>query len=415
MKALTMNAGPAATGVAPMTYRVTEAATQPATAAATARAGFSLPARPAAFRTTSATISTVTPFTMNTGIRTSQASTMSRPPLPTIPIWGASIDSSEDRAQNARTSANALHESPSISAGVRLHLAEAMGIGVADDQQLVSALQAHLGAASQVAHHAGDGVNVDDGRTMNLPEGGRIQLVAKLLDGLADQRFLRGGDHPRVLAVGLEITHVIHGDDAHRRAVRRVDPAQEAALRGAELAQQSFDRRRRPADALLEARHGRSEPGRIGGLEHVVRGSLLERGEGVLVVGRHEHDMAAAAHLARHLEAGEPRHLDVEEQHVGRMRFDLPQGRDAVARLRDDVKIRPERAEQLRELLAQQRLVLGNDGAWSGQHVGPAAMFACSGRRCQLACCVHRNPKSVSWEPGNSGSPRSGLPADSAF
>src|SRR5712672_3328583 len=309
MKALTMNAGPAATGVAPMTYRVTEAATQPATAAATARAGFSLPARPAAFRTTSATISTVTPFTMNTGIRTSQASTMSRPPLPTIPIWGASIDSSEDRAQNARTSANALHESPSISAGVCLHLAEAMGIGVTDDEQLVPALQAHLGAASQVAHHAGDGVNVDDGRTMNLPEGGRVELVAKLFDGLADQRFLRGGDHPRVLAVGLEITHVVHGDDAHRRTVRRVDPAQKAAPRRAELAQQPFDRRRGPADALLPARHGRGEPGRIGGLEQVVRRALLERGQRVLVVCRHKHDMAAAAQLPRHIEAGEARHL----------------------------------------------------------------------------------------------------------
>src|SRR5437667_1705647 len=140
------------------------------------------------------------------------------------------IDSSEVSAQYANTKANALHEGPSISAGVRLHLAEAMGIGVTDGEQLVPALQAHLGVAAQVAHHAGDGVDVDDGRAMDLPEGGGIELVAKLLDGLADPRFLRSGDHPRVLAVGREITHVVHGDDAHRRAVRRVDPAQETAL-----------------------------------------------------------------------------------------------------------------------------------------------------------------------------------------
>src|SRR5882762_6277191 len=381
MNELTMNAGPSATGVAPMTYRVTEATRQPATAAATARAGFNLPSRPAALRTTSAVISTVTPFTMNTGMRTSQASTMSRPPLSTMPMWGASVDSSAARAQNADTKANALHESPSISAGVCLHLAEAMGIGVADGEQLVPALQANLGAASQVAHHAGDGVNVDDGRTVNLPDGGRIQFITKLLDGLADQRFLRGGDHPRVLAVGLDITHVVHGDDAHRRTVRLVDPAQEAALRRAELAQQPFDRRRGPADALLEARHGRGEPGRIGGLEHVVRGSLLERGERVLVVCRHEHDMAAPADLPRHLETGQPRHLDVEEQHVGRMRFDLAQRRDAVAGLRDDVELRPERAEQLRELLAQQRLVLGNDGTGSGHS----------------PLCSHAGIKASSW------------------
>src|SRR2546422_8328523 len=123
------------------------------------------------------------------------------------------------------------HWSSDVCSSDLLHLAEAMGIGVTDDEQLVPALQAHLGAAAQVAHHAGDGMNVDDGRTVNLPEGGRIELLAKLLDGLADQRFLRGGDHAGVLAVGLEITHVVPGDDAHRRAVRRVDPAQETALR----------------------------------------------------------------------------------------------------------------------------------------------------------------------------------------
>src|SRR5213596_2755685 len=70
---------------------------------------------------------------------------------------------------------------------------------------------------------------------------------------------------------------------------------------------------------------------RAAGLENVVCGSLLERSKSVLVVRRHEDDMAAAAHLPRHLEAGKPGHLDVEEQHVGRMRFDFPQGRDAVA------------------------------------------------------------------------------------
>jgi len=45
-------------------------------------------------------------------------------------------------------------------------------------------------------------------------------------------------------------------------------------------------------------------------------------------------------HLPRYLEAGQPRHLDVEEKDIGCMRFDLPQGRDAVAGLRDDVELR---------------------------------------------------------------------------
>src|SRR2546422_9321770 len=102
--------------------------------------------------------------------------------------------------------------------------------------------------------------------------------------------------------------------------------------------------------------------------------------------------MAAAAHLPGYLETGKPRHLDVEEQHVGRMRFDLAQRGDAVAGLRDDVELRPERAEQLRELLAQQRLVLGNDGTGAGH--SPL---------CSLA-----QAKASSWW-GNSGPPAAGV------
>src|SRR2546426_11123589 len=131
---------------------------------------------------------------------------------------------------------------------------------------------------------------------------------------------------------------------------------------------------------------------------HVVRGPLVKRGKGVLVVGRHEHDMAAAACLPGYFETGKPRHLDVEEQHVGRMCFELAQRRDAVAGLRDDFKLRPERAEQLRELLAQQRLVLGDDGTGSGHS----------------PLCSHAGIKASSWQ-GNSGSPRSGSPADTAL
>src|SRR5205085_8798932 len=112
---------------------------------------------------------------------------------------------------------------------------------------------------------------------------------------------------------------------------------------------------------------------RLHRLQQVVGGALLEGGEGVLVVGGHEDDVAAAVRLLRDLESREPRHVDVEEQDVGGMLLERLEGGDAVSGLGDHREIGPERSEELGELFAQQRLVLGDDGAcgWQG-----AAMIA---------------------------------------
>src|SRR5436190_1313117 len=83
--------------------------------------------------------------------------------------------------------------------------------------------------------------------------------------------------------------------------------------------------------------------------------------------------MAAAARLLGDFEPGQPRHVDVEEQDVRRMLLERLEGGDAVSGLGDHRELGPERSEELGELFAQQRLVLGDDGArgWQG-----AAMIA---------------------------------------
>ena len=53
-------------------------------------------------------------------------------------------------------------------------------------------------------------------------------------------------------------------------------------------------------------------------LQHVVDGLLVEGGDGVLVVGGDEHDMAAPVRRRATSSAGRAGHLDVEKQDVGR-------------------------------------------------------------------------------------------------
>ena len=78
-------------------------------------------------------------------------------------------------------------------------------------------------------------------------------------------------------------------------------------------------------------------------LQHVVDGALLEGGDGVLVVGGHEHDVALAARQPRDLEPGHAGHLDVEEQHVGRMLGERARRLDAVGGLGADRELGPQR------------------------------------------------------------------------
>src|SRR5690606_24003852 len=95
-------------------------------------------------------------------------------------------------------------------------------------------------------------------------------------------------------------------------------------------------------------------------LHDVVDRVQVERGDGVVVVGRDEHDCRSAPELrqnTREVESGQPRHPDVEEHGVDVLALQQAQGRGSVARgehLADPVVL----LEQERELGQRRWLVV---------------------------------------------------------
>ena len=64
---------------------------------------------------------------------------------------------------------------------------------------------------------------------------------------------------------------------------------------------------------------------------------------------------------ARHLETGQPRHLDVEEDQIGLQSLDDVQRLEAIARLTDDLDA-ADLSEQEPQLIARQLLVVHENG-----------------------------------------------------
>ena len=108
------------------------------------------------------------------------------------------------------------------------------------------------------------------------------------------------------------------------------------------------------------------EPRRIDRLQQIVDRVDLERLDRVLIEGRDEDDVrrraAAVEHPARHLEAGQPRHLHVEKHDIGLQPLDRRQRLDAVAGLADDLDA-ADLPEQVAQLVARQLLVVDEHGA----------------------------------------------------
>ena len=136
---------------------------------------------------------------------------------------------------------------------------------------------------------------------------------------------------------------------------------------------------------LLDAVDRHLQPVALGGLQDVVDDALLEGFDRVLVVGRDEHDLAAAPRLgvavdiafvdrqladrARRFDAVHSGHADVEKHQVGPMRLDQRDCLGAVLRFADDVQLGPDLEQARAQLIAQQPLVVGDDG---GRHAAAA-------------------------------------------
>ena len=72
------------------------------------------------------------------------------------------------------------------------------------------------------------------------------------------------------------------------------------------------------------------------------------------------------ADLARDFHTAQQRHMDVEERKVGRMRLDGGECGNAVAGLREYSQLRPQRLQQIRQFVGEQRLILREDRSGSG-------------------------------------------------
>ena len=104
------------------------------------------------------------------------------------------------------------------------------------------------------------------------------------------------------------------------------------------------------------------EPCGLDRFQQVVDGADLERFDRVLIERGDEHDVALHAafqQLARHLEPGQPRHLDIEEDHVRRQRFRQRDRLEPVGRLVDNLDV-VELPELKRQLAAGRLLVVGD-------------------------------------------------------
>ena len=89
-------------------------------------------------------------------------------------------------------------------------------------------------------------------------------------------------------------------------------------------------------------------------------------------MGRDEHDarwvqgLAALCQRVGDLQAVQARHVDVQESHVRTQRNDLPQGFDTICDLGHDVQVGPGHLKMFAQDLAQQRLVIGDQGSRHG-------------------------------------------------
>src|SRR5258708_3964556 len=256
---------------------------------------------------------------------------------------------------------------PAAAARGRSHLLEKMGERTGDDQGLGMVAKADLGLVVEAAAYRGDVIDIDDGGAVDLPELGRVELDEELADGLPDERLRLAGHQPRVFVVRLEEENLLDRDQAHVRAHRGLDPAQvlggAAAEARGEALDQVLDPRRARGEALLQPADGEPEPLLVEGLEHVVDCAALEGLDRVLVVGGDEDHVGPGADRARRLQAIDTRHVDVEEEELRAVVLEDLQHVAAVLHLAHDRELGPETREARAQLRAQQRLIVGNDGA----------------------------------------------------
>ena len=162
----------------------------------------------------------------------------------------------------------------------------------------------------------------------------------------------------------------------------------------AQLLQQllGVDRRPRRLQTFLETAHGFREPYLFDRLQQVIECALREGLHSVVIVRRDEHEMRAPADVVRGIDAGESRHVDVEEADLGMTLVEQPHRLPPVPRLGHNLELGPRDPKLAPQRIAQQRFIVGDQRVSRGRscvcrHLdfhGDAAGGA--GRQAQLRC-----------------------------
>ena len=160
-------------------------------------------------------------------------------------------------------------------------------------------------------------------------------------------------------------------------------------------------------DQLAHVRERGGEPRIVDGLEHIVDGARLEGLHRETIVGGDEHDhrQLVRLQLGQHVEARQPRHLDVEEHEVGLLFADRVERLAAVAALPDDLDVVGHAQAQL-QTAPRQRLIVDQQGAYlaRSQHglcrrhfqgqpeLDAQARLVVEGREAMAVVVQHREP-----------------------
>src|SRR5471030_1025146 len=250
-----------------------------------------------------------------------------------------------------------------------LHLLEQVRVAAAHFQLLAEiAYRDHLPAA-QITCDLGDGVDPHQRRAVDAPELVGVEFIGQFLERFTDQEFGMLRLHARVFFIGAKEQHLARADHAQAVAHHGLDPAQVFGLRGGggpaeqQRAQLPLDVGWLFAEQRFQPRAGGLEPFAADWLEQVIERALLEGLDGVLIVGGDEHQVAAVEQHARRLDAGQAGHADVEEDDVGLVLAGQRHGLDTVARLGDDLQLRPGFLQAAAQLRAHGFLVVGDQRA----------------------------------------------------
>src|SRR5450759_2472000 len=113
----------------------------------------------------------------------------------------------------------------------------------ADGEDFLATLDLDLRLSAKVARDRFDGLDVDDGRAVDLPKLVGVEAFEQFLDRRLDQRLQFRCRHAGVFFVRLEKQYLFNRDEAQVAADGRLDPGEPPGVPGYELLRDPIEQR----------------------------------------------------------------------------------------------------------------------------------------------------------------------------